>query len=668
MRHHFSKEVRFRAILAASLLVLTVATFWKVSQNGFVGYDDPDYLTSNDIIKRGISKSGLVWAFSKLHGEQTYWHPITWLSHMADVQLFGMNPGAHHLVSLVVHCATVLLLFVLLQTMTGALWRSALVASLFAIHPLQVESVAWATERKNVLSTFFFVLTLCFYVRYTRFPTIWRYLVSLLTFGIGLMCKPAIVPLPGVLMLLDYWPLRRFTLTFARPFVVSSKEGTSNIVPTSAKWLILEKLPFAALAIASSLLTLSAHRGLGMLQDASAPPPNLQWANVLLSYVRYIGKTLWPTDLAVFYPYPTSIPIDVTIVCGLLLITVTAACLWQLRKRPYLAVGWLWFLGVSIPTIGLIPVGLQAMADRFAYVPVAGLFVAAAWGLADLVKRFHVPTILVALLSGTSIAALASASFKQVDYWKNDYTLFERARTATHNNFMAYTAVGGVLLRQGQFEEAMRYFTIAQSIEPGFPDTYFSLGVAMYMRSNLEGAITNFQHALQLRSDYPEARLNLALALQTSGRLNESIENYRLFLRIRPHFAQAHFTVANLLLTSGRTVEATDHLREVIRLDPKSSGAMARLAWILATHSDSSLRNGLEAIRLAKEACELTKYQHVQTVNTLAAAYAETERFDLAVRTAEQALDLAKSKGEINLLPIIEDLRDRYRRREPYRE
>lgn len=656
-----------REILVVGLILLTLTTFWRVNLNGFVGYDDPDYITSNEIIKQGLSKETLEWAFGNVHGENTYWHPLTWVSHMIDIELFGMNAAGHHLMSLAFHMASAVVLFLLLQSMTGALWRSAMVAALFAIHPLQVESVAWATERKNVLSTLFWMLTLYFYGRYVKAPNATRYLCSLISFALGLMCKPALVPLPFVLLLLDYWPLRRF-VPFLKLKTCESACAAAVPAPVSNRQIILEKLPFFVLAIASSLLTLAGHQSLGMLGEQATPPPLLKWGNVVLSYVRYLGKALFPNDLAVFYPFPRSIEPDAIVACIVLLFAISAVALWQFQRRPYIAVGWFWFLGVLTPTIGIVYVGIQAMADRFVYVPVVGLFIALVWGVGEAFQRLKVPMTVAWITALAVLGTLVSTSMAQVGYWKNDYTLFERARTVTRDNYMAYTAVGGILLREGKIDEAMDYFRTAQQFQPGFADTYYSIGIAMFKRNDMPAAITNFEQALKLRPIYPEARLNLALALQSTERLDESVENYQLYLRARPESADAHLGIGNALLTGGRFKEAIEHFREAIRLNPKASGAMARLAWILATHADDKIRNGTEALRLAQEACRLTNYQHVQTVNTLAAAYAESGDFDSAVKTAQQALDLAKSQGESRLVAVIENLRQRYVRREAYRE
>jgi protein O-mannosyl-transferase len=646
-------------LVAAVLAILTFSTFLKVRENGFVGYDDPDYLTLNPIVRQGLTRDGLAWAFGKIHGEQTYWHPLTWVSHMLDVQLFGMNATAHHLVSLGLHTANAVLLFLVFRTMTGALWRSAVLAALFAVHPLQVESVAWATERKNVLSTFFGVLTLYSYVRYAKAiengsRKSW-YIVTVVVFALGLMCKPALVPLPGVLVLLDYWPLRRLPLQSFR-------------TPGPLSRILVEKTPFFILSVGSIIITMLAHQGLGMLSEAAAVPKGLQWANVFLSYVKYVGKTIFPTNLAVFYPFPQAIDAGTVTLCILLLLALTVLAMFQREKRPYLLVGWLWFIGMLVPAIGVVHVGIQAMADRFVYVPIIGLFLCAVWGLTELLDRRHVITSVRAAFATIIIAVLGAISWSQIGYWKNDYSLFERARTVTRNNYMAYTAVGGVLLKQGQWAQAMEYFRIAREMEPTFADVYFSIGLAMAQKGQVTEAIANFQEAVRLKPFYPEAQLNLALMLQTAGQLDQSIVTYKQLLRVQRHSDQGHLGIGNALMIRGGVNEALDHLREAIRLNPQSSAAMARLAWILATHPNPNVRNGGEAVRLADQSCKLSGYAHTESLITLSAAYAENAQFSVAVHTADQALRSAHLKSETHLVRMIENLRNLYLTKQPYRE
>jgi protein O-mannosyl-transferase len=653
-------------LVAAVLAILTFSTFLKVRENGFVGYDDPDYLASNPIVRQGLTREGLTWAFGKIHGEQTYWHPLTWVSHMLDVQVFGMNAAAHHLVSLSLHTANAVLLFLVLRMMTGSLWRSAMVAALFAVHPIQVESVAWATERKNVLSTLFGMFTLYAYIRYVQTSDKERsrhwYILSTAFFALGLMCKPALVPLPGVLLLLDYWPLNRLNGKRLPVKVPSSNQRTL------LRTVLLEKIPFFIMAGASSIITMLAHRDLGMLSEAGAVPKSLQWANVFLSYVKYVANTIIPTNLAAFYPFPRTIDAHTLAVCIVLLAGITAMAVVQRYKRPYFLVGWLWFIGVLVPAIGVVHVGIQAMADRFAYVPIIGLFLCAVWSATDLLNRRQVPASVRTALATIIIAGLVAISWRQIGYWKNDYSLFERARTVTRNNYMAYTAVGGVLLKQGQWAQAMEYFRIAREMEPTFADVYFSIGVAMSQKGQVAEAITNLEEAVRLKPFYPEAQLNLALMLQTAGQLEQSIAIYEQLLRVQPRSDQAHLGIGNALMTRGRVNEALDHLHEAIRLNPQSSAAMARLAWILATHPDPNIRDGSQAVRLAEQSCNMSGYSHTESLITLSAAYAENAQFSPAVHIADQALRSAHLKHETHLIPMIENLRNLYQTEQPHRE
>jgi len=660
--------MRRTSIVAILLIFLTAATFWRVGGCDFLSYDDPDYVTLNPIVQKGLTAEGVAWAFGNIHGEQTYWHPITWLSHMLDVQLFGLNPTAHHLVSLAFHIANAVLLFLVLNAATAAFWRSALVAALFALHPLQVESVAWVTERKNVLSTFFLMLTLWTYVRYAKAARLRWYLLGLASYAVGLMCKPALVPLPFILLLADFWPLRRLTIGSPRTKAVVSSAGVRSFPEVSRKKIILEKVPFLALAIASSVLTLSAHRALGMIEETGAPPRELELENVLVSYARYIRKVIWPSDLAIFYPFPTSLESDLVIGSVLVLLAITAVVLWQIKRRPYVAVGWFWFLVMLIPASGIVRVGIQAMADRFVYVPIIGLFVAAVWGVGELIERRNLSPKAKFAIGLIPILVFIPLTAIQVSYWKNDYAVFDHARNVTQDNYLAYNTLGRVLLQEGKLDEAMNYFAMAQQIRPTFPDVYYSIGVAMLMRGDAPRAAANLAEALRLKPNYPEARLNFALALQSVGHLDDSIENYKIFLRSEPRSLQAHLGLGNALMIKGQGKEALEHFRTAIQIDPKSAAATARLAWVLATDKDASIRNGQEALRLAEEACRLTKTNDVQAVNALAAAYAEVGQFDLAVRTAEQALEQATSKGQTAFVPLIETLRGLYRKQQPFRE
>jgi Flp pilus assembly protein TadD len=654
-----------RSILAGVvLLVVTIVVFWRAPTLDFLTYDDPDYVTLNPIVQKGLSWEGVRWAFGNLHGEQTYWHPLTWMSHMLDVQLFGVSSKAHHSVNLFFHTANVLLLFVVLQTATATLWRSAFVALLFAIHPLQVESVAWVTERKNVLSTFFLLLTLWSYIRYARTNSLKSYVSSVCFYAIGLMCKPALVPLPILLIVLDYWPLGRISF-ISRVSSSTERQTTRGASTPRKRFIIADKICFVILACAASLMTILAHRYLGMIGETGGPPRSLELQNIPVAYVTYLRKLFWPSDLAIFYPFPTSISAEVTLLCILLLFGLTIAVLWQWRRRPFLVVGWVWFLAFLLPTIGFIRVGIQAMADRFAYVSLIGCFVGLVWGFAELMQHWRVPQKVINIAATIVVLILAALTMRQVSFWKNDYTVFEHARLVTENNYLAVNTVGRALLLQGDQDGALKHFEIAQQIRPTFPDVYYSMGILFLMRGDVPAAAQNLARALDLKPNYPEARLNFALALQTLGRFDDSIANYELYLQSNPESVQAHFGLGNALMIRGHSEQAISHLRTAIQLEPRAPAALARLAWILATTADSRFRSAPEAFRLAAEACRLSGTNDVQSVNALAAAHAAAGEFDLALAQADSAIRLAIANNQTNLVPVINSFRSLYEKHQP---
>jgi tetratricopeptide (TPR) repeat protein len=649
--------------IIAILLLLTGLTFSEVRHFGFVSYDDPDYITGNRLVQQGVTREGLAWAFGQLHGSETYWHPITWVTHMLDCQLFGVNGGPHHVVSLAFHAANVLLLFLLLRRATGAVWTSAMVAALFAVHPFQVESVGWVTERKNVVSTFFAILTLFAYVRYTEARKPRWYAAALGCFVLALMSKPAVVTIPCVMILLDYWPLGRLKLFGPGP----SGRFTATKLKESAP-LFLEKVPFFLLSLATSALTIFAHRQLGMLEAHTKPPALLRFENTILSYFEYLRKVFWPVDLAAFYPFPKFISPEEVAGAVIVLAALTVFALWNLKRRPYLAVGWLWFVGVLFPMSGIVAVGIQAMADRFMYVPLIGVLIMVCFGARELLSKMASGRKIATVSAAVVLVACVGLSRAQVQSWKGDYELFERAREVTKDNYMAYTAVGGILLRQGKFDEAMSNFQTALVLEPNFPDIHLSLGYAMLYRGKFPEAAEEFQQALRLRPRYFEARSNLGVAYEYMGNAPAAIENFNEALQLNPNLTQAHLHLGNVLLTQGRFKEALQHFRKAVELEPNSVEALGRLSWLLATHADPTVRNGAEAVTLAQRACQLTKFEQAQILNALAAAYAESGKLDLATQTAQKALEIARSKQQANLIPMTESLLKLYQSGKPYRE
>jgi protein O-mannosyl-transferase len=636
-------RIRTDQLIPLVLVLATLAVYWPVHHHPFINFDDPNYITENRHVQGGISGANLEWAFFNLHGEHSYYHPVTWVSHMLDCQLFGLNPGAHHLVNVAFHIANTLLLLLVLRQMTGAFWRSAMVVGLFALHPLQVDTVAWVTERKNVLSTFFFFLTLWAYVRYVGKAVISDqssllgdqgvgasaagenrqnanhrslitdhrllfYLLSLFFFVCGLMSKPALVTLPFVLLLLDYWPLRRFEVQSPKPKVQSqpSVECSTSAADSTATLhaprstlhgLVAEKLPFLILAAAAAAITVLGHHELRATE-------NLPWswrsANALVSYNRYVGKALWPTHLAVFYPHPGTWPAGAVAGSALALLLVSAWVVWRVRRQPYLFTGWLWFLGVLVPMIGLIQAGGQAMADRFAYVPLIGLFIMPVWGLADWAAGRPQRCLALKALGIIALGACIALTCRQLSFWRNTSTLFEHALNVTRNNACAHYSLGYELADAGKIKEAIEEWETALRIEPGLADIHAKIASTLCQQGDFTGAIARYRRALEIDPDLVEALNNLA--------------------------------------------------------------------WLLATCPDASLRSGPDAVPFALRACQLTRFRRTIMVGTLAAAYAEAGQFTEAIATAQKACALATAESDQTLLARNQQLLELYRAGKPYHE
>jgi len=651
-----------KLLTIAALIILTLTAFSGVGQLGFIGYDDPDYVSSNPMVQQGLTAQGVAWAFGNIHAERTYWHPITWLTHMLDCQLFGLNGGAHHWVSLLFHTANVILLFLLLANGTGAFWTSAVAAGLFAVHPLQVESVAWITERKNLVSTFFALLTLIAYFRYARERKALFYGLSLLVFALGLMSKPAVITLPFVMLLLDWWPLRRFQL--------GDPEG--KFAPGKDKRIygaILEKVPFLLLCAGSALVTISAHRDLGMLSQGTKPPAGMLFSNILLSYFEYVRKFIWPSDLAVFYPFPRQFPAGMIIGVALVLLIVSAMALLNWKRRSYFTVGWLWFVGVMIPMSGIVFVGIQAMADRFMYLPIIGLILIVCFGAREFFNKQKAGLKTGLMGAAVALFAFVAVARTQVSYWKSDLALFDHARQVTKDNYLAYNVVGGAYLRQGDYARAMTNLQASLEIQPNFTDVHLTLGHAMLYAGKFNEALNEFREALRLGSRFPQdLYVDIGATYEAMGNPTAALTNYTEAVRIDPAVPKGHLGLANMLLAVGRFKEAISELRLAAAQEPNSPEPIGRLAWLLATHANPAVRNGQEAVQLAEKACQMTNFKQPQVLNALAAAYAETGKFDLAVQTAQKALDAARANSDTNLAAMTETLLKLYQSGKPYRE
>ncbi|HMC28626.1 MAG TPA: tetratricopeptide repeat protein, partial [Verrucomicrobiae bacterium] len=631
-------------------------------------YDDPDYVTSNPVVQQGLTWQGVKWAFLNLHGQATYWHPVTWLSHMLDCQLFGLNPTGHHLMNLLFHSANVLLLFLLLQQLTGGFWSSAFVAALFAIHPLQVDTVAWITERKNLLSGIFWMLTLLAYLRYVRKPGVRRYALLLLLFIIGLMCKPVLVALPGAMLLLDIWPLRRWSWARRNLPEVSAPTPAQQAAPLKLSALLLEKAPLVLLAIASTALTVISHEGLGITQQSHGLPFELRMENAFVSYARYLGKFLWPSHLAVLYPHPGKWPEAVAWGSFLLLAILTLIAIWHFRRRPFLAIGWFWFVGVMLPVSGLLQIGVQAMADRFMYLPIIGLLIALTWWVNELIAGWNGTARTKLISAGLALAACAALSCIQLGYWKNSISLWEHTIAVTPANALAHNDLAYALYQAGQFDEALNEATEAARIRPDFAEPRLQMGMILEAKGQADDAIAYYRQALGIHPNWPLARKRLGDALAKLGNSEEAIAQYEAFLQMVPDVVEVHLRLAELLSREGKTAEAVGHYREALRLNPNEPNALNNLAWILATNARTDIRNGKEAVALAQHACELTQRKQPLFIGTLAAAHAENGQFDEAVRAANDAASVARAAGLTELAQTNEQLGKLYGENKAFRE
>ena len=572
-------HTKFHSIwIGIFLILITMAVYWQVSQHEFLSLDDHKYLDSVAQYQNKPLLEGIYRSFY-LTGD-FYWAPLTMLSYTLDLHLYGLKPQFHLLTNVYFHILNCLLLFWVLKKMTGTLWQSAVVAALFAVHPLNAESVAWLSERKNVLSTCFWMLTLLAYYRYTHKPLLTNYLLTLTAYILGLLAKPMLVTLPFVLLLLDYWPLKRLRIGCSdnRPASIdrpASPDGSER----HALHILLEKIPFLILAVVSIKISLLSLQRQPISFEAVAL--KLRIANALVSYVRYLGKILWPHNLAAYYPYPEQIDTWPIIGALLLLATITGLALWRIRKSPYLIAGWLWFAGILVPVAGLIQVGLwPALADRFAYVPQIGVFIICVWGVGELLKRWRHRYVFGCLSVSLALFLLITVSRHQIAYWRNTITLYERMLKVTKNNYVAHFGLGVSLVGAKQSTEAVYHFEEAIRLNPGYAEAYNSLGTVLISQNKVKAAIEHFRLARQLKPTYAEAYNNLGLALIRSGGLSEAIRNFEHAVRLKKDFTSAR---RNLVLT--RTIhneitQAIEGLRQALAVrfeQPQLDAKLRRL-------------------------------------------------------------------------------------------
>jgi len=524
-RLHFTWSGLWRATGGLQLLLClllagaTLLPYIQVKDHDFITFDDDMYVTENPMVRAGLTWPGVKWAFTAEYSSN--WHPLTWLSHMLDCQMYGMWPGGPHLTNLFFHLANTILLFLFFARVTGALWPSAMVAALFALHPLHVESVAWVSERKDVLSTFLWLVTMWAYWAYAAAPSRKRYLAVAVSFGLGLMAKPMLVTLPLVLLLLDYWPLSRVAgLAPPRGAIPGSPPLTG--LPQKSYWhLIREKIPLCALAALSCLITVLAQRGGGSVMPLSIRPLDARIANALVAYLKYVVKALWPYPMAFFYPL-APIPWWQAVWAGLALALLSVFLLYEARRHPYLGVGWLWFLITLVPVIGLIQVGGQAMADRYTYVPYIGLFIIAAWGIAEVTDGWRRRKTILSLSAAAVLLACLASTWMQAGYWRSSESLYYEALRATGENYMAYHHLGMAYTDQGRLDLAIAAYKKSIAVDPSYPHAYNNLGVVYAKQGKFDEAVAEFQQAIRLSPTTVSFYRNLALAYSQEGKQAEA--------------------------------------------------------------------------------------------------------------------------------------------------
>ena len=609
------KSLSWERLTPLLLAAFTFAAYCQVGGHDFVNFDDKRYVLMNPNLEAGLSLEGLSWAFSSLYFSN--WHPMTWLSYLLDYELWGLLPGGYHLTNLLLHIVSTLALFAALRRLTATVWRSAFVAALFALHPLHVESVAWVSERKDVLSGLFWMLTLWSYAVYAERPSVWRYLRVALCVGLGLMAKPMLVTLPFVLLLLDYWPLRRLQSTESGRVIDGRRLGT----------LLVEKLPLLLMAAGACWITMVAQRRSGALIEIEELPLGLRLGNAMLAYVGYLAKAMWPTGLTVYYPHAAhGLSIGLATACGLLLATISTVVLRLGLRKPYLLVGWLWYLGVLVPVIGLVQVGQQGMADRYTYLPLIGVFLGVSWGGYDLWTHWRLDRRYLAPFAIGVLCILFSVSWVQVGHWKNSITLWEQTLRVTSDNDRAHSNLATALLRRGNAEEAFAHYVESLRIQPrsyitqtrvaallgnqgkleaarrhwavaiwlfsemergwlfaemdlgkghvrdGAESVPLKRGRELALLGRAEEAIVEFERALALDPTSVEAMLGLGCAHLGENRRDEAIRHYAEALRLRPDSAPGHYKLAIALMLDGRPEEAGEHISQAARANPRHRG------------------------------------------------------------------------------------------------
>ena len=599
------------------LILLAIVPYWQTLNHDFVNFDDPSYVSENPIVHQGLTWNNIQWAFTTMQAGN--WHPLTWLSHMMDCQMYGLQPGWHHLTNLLIHGANTALLFMALRAMTGAMWRSALVAAFFAVHPVHVESVAWIAERKDVLSTFFGLCALWAYAKYARETSALRYGVVACFFVLSLLTKPMLVTLPFVLLLLDFWPLNRFS--------TGGGDGSSRFAS-----LLLEKLPLIAISAVSSVVTFIAQHAAGAVAPIELLPLQQRLANTILAYASYLGKTVWPVNLAVIYPLPNKIMIVPLLIATVALIAITVVVWIYGRERRWLIMGWLWYLGTLVPVIGLVQVGDQSMADRYTYFPLIGVFIMLIWSIPAAAFASGTNRRLLSAGVALILLTLIALTWLHLRVWQNTNTLFDYALKVTTRNFVAENLYAGALGSDGDMAGAKAHIERALELKPDYAGAHYNLGLVLLREHNFEKAREQFTTALQTLPRDPMIWNGLGVANINLGKPDEAISNYRKALELNPLYADAFTDLGAAYLSTGKFAESVEASEKALRYRPEVAETHATLGaalWNLG-RSDESIMNNRKAVELNPNL--------VSARVNLGLALLSKGRYDEAIANAEVAL------------------------------
>ena len=657
--------------LAAIFVALAGAVWLVFGQtlgHQFVNFDDESYVYANPFISRGLSRQSIAWAFTHIVSHN--WHPLTTISHMADCQLFGLKPGGHHFTNVLLHTIAAVLLLIALYRITRALWRSAFVAAIFAIHPLHVESVAWIAERKDVLSAIFFMLTLIAYTAYARKPSIGRYVTISVLFACGLMAKPMLVSAPFVLLLLDYWPLQRV-------------QKQQSLVSK----LLIEKVPLLILALPVAVTTVLIQRhGIESVEN-----PALPWriGNAFVSFLIYIRQMVWPFDFAVFYPHlGDRLPLWEIAIASALFVAITAAAVVLRKTRPYFFCGWLWYVGMLLPVIGIIQVGSQAHADRYTYLPEIGLYLAITWAVSDFSQRWPKRQLILGAAAALVLGLAIFRAWDQASFWRDSESVWSHALAVANDNDLAHERLASALLdknrpdeaivqaqlalnlwgndasaesdfgvalaRRGQPEAALPHFQKALELDPHLSRIHYNIANILWAKGDTEQAKLQYEKQLEINPNFAEAHNHLALVLLREGRVDEASDHLAKALQLKPSYAEAHNNLAIALSQRGRIEDAVAQWEETLSVDPNNLNAHCNLAWVLATSPTSSIRNGTTALQHAERALRLAPESNPRIWRLVAVANAELGHFDAAIEAAEEGLRLAESQNNSALVQTLQ--------------